>query len=190
MLQIGKTIISRDIIESNFVCDLNKCKGACCVYGDSGAPLKKQEVKILDKIYPALHPYLRREGIESIEKNGTSVIDIDGDIVTPLINNKECAYTYFENDTAKCAIEKAYFDNAINFQKPASCHLYPIRLRQYPKFIAVNYHQWEICKPAIQKGNQENIRLYRFLKDALIHEYGLGWYEKLETAEKILNKNL
>jgi hypothetical protein len=189
MIQIGKTIVSLDLLESSFLCDLQKCKGACCVYGDSGAPLEDEETEILNNIYPLLKPYLRNEGIKTIDKNGTSTIDSDGDKVTPLIDGKECAYTYYEGEIVKCAIEKAFKDNVIEFQKPVSCHLYPVRLRRYPEFIAVNYDRIGLCKPAIEKGIHENIQLFIFLKDPLIRKFGIDWYKELKISNDMVKNH-
>jgi hypothetical protein len=184
MLQIDHAIISFDILEKKFVCDLKKCKGACCVHGDSGAPLEKTEVKILEDLFPLIRPFMRKEGIEAIEKQGTSLVDNDGDEVTPLVNGKECAYVVFESGIAKCSIEKAYENQVIKFKKPLSCHLYPIRITKYSKFEALNYHQWEICKPAISLGKKENTPLYIYLKEPLSRKYGESWYKQLKIASE------
>jgi hypothetical protein len=189
MLQIENNLVSLDICEKNFFCDLNKCKGACCVQGDSGAPLKSDEAEVLNELYPVIKRFLRDEGIEAINSLGKHVIDSDGDIVTPLVNNKECAYAIFENGIAKCGIEKAYLAGEITFRKPISCHLYPIRVTKYSSFEAINYHQWEICKPAIELGNKNNIPLYIFLTDALKREYGDAWFEQLKIASDELKQS-
>ena len=187
MLQIDNTIISLDFIEQHFCCDLKKCKGICCVHGDSGAPLEDDEVEILKDIFNKIKPFIRLEGIEAIEKQGTSVIDSDGDLVTPLIDGKECAYVIFDKGIAKCGIEAAFFAGKINFRKPISCHLYPARLTKYSEFTAVNYHRWDICKHAVQKGNSNNIKVHDFLKEALIRKFGENWFEQLKSAETLLN---
>jgi hypothetical protein len=188
MLQIENTIVSLEIIDTNFCCNLSKCMGACCIQGDSGAPLEDNEVEILEKIYPQVKPFLRDESIKAIEEQGVWTIDIDNDKVTPLVDNKECAYTIFENNIAKCGIEKAYSAGLTKFQKPISCHLYPIRLSEYAGFTAVNYHSWNICKPALTKGSSLNIPVYIFLKDALIRKFGTNWYGQLEIAAKMMEK--
>lgn len=188
MIQIGNTIVSFDLFEEKFVCDTNSCKGACCVQGDSGAPLEDSEVDILEEIFPIVQKYMQDVGIRAIEKQGKSVIDSDGDKVTPLITGKECAYTYFEKGIAKCSIEKAYFNKEISFRKPISCHLYPIRINKYSKFEAVNYHKWDICKCAKIKGESENVPLYTFLKAPLERKYGKDWYTDLEKANNLINK--
>lgn len=184
MIDFGNTVISRDIIKGCFVCDLSVCKGACCIYGDSGAPLEKEEVDILKGIYRKIKPFLRKEGIAAIRIYGTSTIDSEKDTVTPLINGKECAYAYFENGIARCAIEKAYLAGAIDFKKPASCHLYPIRIKKYKNFDAINYDRWEICKTAITLGEERQIPLYRFAEEALINKYGKEWFRGLETIAR------
>ena len=189
MLQIDNTIISLDFIEQHFCCDLKKCKGICCVHGDSGAPLEDDEVEILKNIFTDIKPFIRPEGIEAIDKQGTSVIDSDGDIVTPLIEGKECAYVIFDKGIAKCGIEAAFFAGKINFRKPISCHLYPARLTKYSEFTAVNYHRWEICKHAIQNGNTNNIKVHDFLKQALVRKFGKDWFEQLKSAEILLNNS-
>lgn len=190
MLQIEGTIISLEILEKKFCCDLCKCKGSCCVLGDSGAPLTKEEADILAQIYTEIKPFLREEGIQSIESNGFFVLDKDNDIVTPLVNNEECAYAIFEDGIAKCAIEKAFEAGKISFQKPVSCHLYPIRITKYSSFDALNYHSWEICKPALKNGNHLKVSLYQFLKNPLIRQYGENWYEQLKIAAQEINKSL
>jgi hypothetical protein len=188
VIQIDKSIVSFDVLTTHFACDLLKCKGACCVHGDSGAPLETEEVKILKNIFPKIKPYLNEQSILSIEKQGTSVMDADGDTVTPLVNQKECAYVYFENEIAKCSIEKAFFEKKIKFRKPISCHLYPIRISKFKNYEALNYHVWEICKPAIQNGIIENIKTYQFLKTPLIRKYGKNWFSELKVAEELYEK--
>ena len=143
MIQIEDKLISEEIFSEEFVCNLSKCKGICCVEGDAGAPLDKEEAQILENIYDKIKPYLTPEGIEAIEKQGKWEIDPnDGEYVTPLINNAECAYvTYDERGYTKCAIEKAYEDGVIDWQKPISCHLYPIRVTEYSSFTTLNYHE-------------------------------------------------
>jgi hypothetical protein len=185
MLQIDNTIISRDIIENKFSCDLIKCKGACCLYGDSGAPLDLEETFILKKIYPQIKKYLTVEGLLTIEAFGLFIEDEEGDLVTPLINNKECAYSYTDDKKIlKCAIEKAFLDKKIKFRKPVSCHLYSIRINKHKDFDAVNYHKWSCCEHAVIQGNNKKISLYQFLKIPLIRKYGKEWYSKLDYAAK------
>ncbi len=190
MFQLGKTIVSEDVIQKDFVCNLSACKGACCIDGDAGAPLEKEETKILEEIYPKVKPFLRQEGIDIIESQGTWITSDFGELETPLINNADCAYVIFdENNTALCAIEEAYNQGVIDWKKPVSCHLYPIRVRDYSEFSAVNYHKWEICDDACTLGKELQVPVYKFVKQALIRKFGEDWYAELETiAEKNLKK--
>ena len=188
MLQIGNAIVSLDVIEKKFICDFGKCKGIYCVEGDSGAPLEDDEKAILEEIYPDIKEYLTEKGIEEIEKQGTSVIDSDGDLVTPIINDKECVYTVFENGSALCGIEKAFLDGKINYRKPISCSLYPIRIEKYEEFDAVNYNKWSICGPARELGFKMGTPVYKFLKEPLIRKYGEDWYKELDYAAENLEE--
>ena len=185
MIQVEDKIISLDVFEKHFVCDLNACKGACCVEGDSGAPLLKEEEKILDEIYEKVKPYMRKKGITEIENQGVAVYDTDGDLTTPLVNNCECAFVTFENGITKCTIEKAYLDGNTEFKKPISCHLFPIRIKEYRDFDAVNYEEIKICKPACECGSKLEVPVYAFLKEPLIRKYGEAWYKELLEAVRI-----
>lgn len=183
MIKIGDVLVSDDIREKEFVCNLEKCKGACCVEGDFGAPLEDDELQTLRDIYPQVKPYLTEKGIKSIERQGTHVLDDDGDFSTPTIGGKECAYSiYDEKGVLKCGIEQAYYDGKITWKKPISCHLYPIRITKKKNFEAVNYHKWSICSPACSLGKELQVPLYKFLKDALVRKYGQEWYEELVTV--------
>lgn len=188
MIEIDNKILSKDIFDKKFVCDLNACKGACCVEGDSGAPLEEEEIHILEDIYDAVKPYLRKEGIKAIKEQGNWIIDNDGDYVTPLRDGKECAYTIFENGMAQCGIEKAWKEGKINYRKPISCHLYPIRIKKYKKFEAVNYDVWDLCKPACACGEALQVPVYKFLKEALIRKYGGEFYAEVEEAAKLMEE--
>jgi len=180
--------VSLDIIEKQFVCDLASCKGECCLYGDSGAPLEPEEGIILEQIYDKIKPFLRPEGIKAIEQIGTSMTDADSDLVTPLIMNRECAYTLIEDGIYKCAIERTYLKKRITFRKPASCHLFPVKIKNHSGFNSVNYEQWEICKPARALGEKMGIPVYRFLKDPLIRKFGKQWYRELEIAARSITR--
>jgi hypothetical protein len=182
MLEIGRTVVSLDILEKQFLCDLLKCKGACCVEGDSGAPVTPEEATEIGKAYPEVAPYLEESHQSEIRKQGFAVIDLDGDLVTPLVNNRQCAYTYEEKGILKCGIEKAFLDGKINFRKPVSCHLFPIRITEYKRFDAVNYQKIDICKPGRDCGKSAQLPLYVFLKEPLIRKYGEEWYEQLNYA--------
>ena len=189
MIQVEDKIISLDVFEKHFFCDLNACKGACCVEGDAGAPLEKEEEKILNKIFEKVKPYMQKKGIDEVEKQGIAVLDSDGDLTTPLINNKECAFVTFERGIAKCSIEKAYLERKIDYKKPISCHLFPIRIKEYRDFDAINYEAIKICKPACECGSKLEVPIYAFLKEPLIRKYGEDWYkELLETANSLSNR--
>jgi hypothetical protein len=183
MFQLGKTIVSEEIIENDFVCNLSACKGACCVAGEAGAPLDKEEVKILEEIYPKVKPFLRKEGIAVIEQEGTSISSEWDELETPLINGADCAYVIFDNKkTALCGIEEAYNSGVIDWKKPLSCHLYPIRVKEYSEFSAVNYHKWEICDDACSLGKELQVPVYKFVKQALVRKFGQDWYHELEKV--------
>lgn len=186
MFQLGKTIVSEDIIEKDFVCNLASCKGACCIDGDAGAPLDANETQILKDIYPKLKPFLRQEGIDAIEEQGTSITTAFGELETPLIGGADCAYVIFDDKkTALCGIEEAYNQGEVDWKKPVSCHLYPIRVKDYSEFSAVNYDKWDICDDACSLGKELQVPIYKFVKEALTRKFGENWYTELEKiAEK------
>jgi len=187
MFQLGKTIVSEAIIENDFVCNLSACKGACCIDGDAGAPLTKDETQILEDIYPKVKPFLRQESIAVIEAQGTSITTALGELETPLINGADCAYVIFdEKNTALCAIEEAYNQGGVSWKKPVSCHLYPIRVKEYTEFSAVNYDKWEICDDACSLGKELQVPVYKFVKEALIRKFGEDWYAELEKVAKTM----
>lgn len=181
MILVGNAVISDDIKDQFFVCDLEKCKGACCVEGDAGAPLEDEETKIIEEIYPIVKDYITQEGRDAIAAQGTWVIDKEGDKGTPTIGeNRECAYAlYDEKGILKCGIEQAYLDGKIAYKKPISCHLYPIRVKKYDGFEALNYDRWDICSAACVLGTKLGVPVYKFLKDALIRKFGEDWYAEL-----------
>jgi len=181
MLQIEKTIVSEDIIEKEFVCNLSACKGACCIEGEAGAPLNKEEGQTLEEIYPIVKPYLREEGIKAIKEQGVYTTNSFGELETTLVNGAECAYLiYDKNQMALCGIEQAFIDKKIEWKKPLSCHLYPIRITEYSSFSAVNYHKWQICDDACSLGKELQVPVFKFVKEALIRKFGESWYQKLE----------
>ncbi|MDR0712277.1 MAG: DUF3109 family protein [Prevotellaceae bacterium] len=188
MLQIDDKIISTDLLTSAFCCDLNVCAGVCCVYGDSGAPLEQNEKKILQRELPNFYDYLNPKGRTAISNQGVAVCDDDGDLVTPLVaDGEECAYAYFsEEGVCLCAIEKAFLEHKTAYRKPISCHLYPIRVRQLGDNLALNYDRQSMCQCACSKGKEENIPVFRFLKEPIIRRFGKGFYEQLEAAGKLL----
>jgi hypothetical protein len=188
VIEIENTLVSDILFERKFVCNLSACKGACCVQGDGGAPLEKDEKEYLEKNIDKIKPYLRKEGISTIEKLGASLVDKDGDDVTPLVDNQECAYTVFEADgTAKCGIENAHAAGAVDLIKPISCHLYPIRITKVGNYDALNYSKWEICDPACELGKAKNVKVYQFLKSPITRKYGEAYFSTLEEVDKALN---
>ena len=188
MIQIGEIIVSQELLQNHFICDLPRCEGNCCIYGDSGAPLEEHEVELLEQHLDSIKPFMRAEGLRAVSEQGAWVVDLDGDKVTPLVDREECAYVYFEEGIAKCAIEKAFEQDAVPFQKPVSCHLYPIRVTKLKNGIALNYHRWSICEPARILGNKMGTPVFRFLKGAITRVYGEKFYNELEQVYSELNK--
>ena len=186
MLQIKDTLVSLDVIERFFICNLEKCLGACCIEGDAGAPLEEDERRKIQEILPFIWDDLTPAAKAVIEKQGVAYIDEEGDLVTSIVNGKDCVFTCYEPDgVCKCAIEKVYKEGKIDFYKPISCHLYPIRCKRYADFTAVNYNRWKICKAAEVLGRQEKIRVYEFLKEPLIRKFGKSWYDELAEAADV-----
>ena len=187
MIQIQQTLISDDIFEEEFICDLCRCKGQCCVDGDSGAPITKEEYTEINEILPEIWDDLSPKAQELINEKGIAYTDYDGELVTSIINGEECVFTFFvENGVCKCAIDNAYREGRISVQKPISCHLYPIRLKEYEEFTAVNYNRWSICEPAVDLGRKNSVPLYRFLKEPLIRKFGEDWYNEVCVAADLL----
>ncbi len=190
MIVVKNSIVSDDVADQRFCCDCTECRGACCVDGDSGAPLLEEEVPILEAILPEVRPYMTAEGIATVERQGVAVRDKDGDLGTPLIAGGACAYITYDGDLALCAIEKAFRANNFQFSisnsqfpKPVSCHLYPIRVEDYGEFTAVNYHRWDICRCAHAHGDP----LYIYLKEPLVRRFGQEWYDEL--LQEISNRH-
>ncbi|MEO7175260.1 MAG: DUF3109 family protein [Saprospiraceae bacterium] len=186
MILIGDILVSEQLVENRFVCNLSACKGACCWEGDLGAPVDADEAQILEQIYPILEPMLGIESREIIAREGTAMYykELEG-LGTPLLDNGACVYLNFEPDgTGKCAIEKAYESGAVDFKKPISCHLYPVRVIENPqtRFVALNYDEWEICSAACALGAQLQVPVYQFVRDALVRKFGEDFYEELDAA--------
>jgi hypothetical protein len=180
MILIDHTVISDDVAEQFFVCNLEKCKGACCVEGDMGAPLEPDELARLREVYPEVKAYLPPQNIAAIEAQGLYEADEDGDYVTTTIGGRECVYAiYDEKNVLKCGIEAAYNDGKIAWKKPISCHLYPVRVTKYDNYHALNYDRWPICSPACSFGKELNVPVYKFVREALVRAYGQAWYDKL-----------
>lgn len=190
MLQIGDALVSLDVVERHFVCNLDACRGACCIEGDAGAPITEEEYRQLQELLPQLLDDLTPAAREVIARQGVAYVDEEGDLVTSIVGGKDCVFTcYGENGRCMCAIEKAFREGRTAFYKPLSCHLYPIRITRYPAFTAVNYHRWKICKAAEVLGRKEGVRVYRFLREPLIRCFGEAWYGELaHTAEIYLQQ--
>jgi hypothetical protein len=185
LIEIENKIITTELFERKFVCDLNACKGACCVEGDGGAPLTLDEVSIIEENYEQISAHMRPEGIANVAEKGVFYTDHEGNPATTLVNGKECSFVYFdESGITKCAIEKAYLQNEIGFKKPISCHLYPIRVKQFNHITALNYEEWNICKPACACGEQLDVPVFKFLKEPLIRAFGTSFYDELLAIEK------
>jgi hypothetical protein len=188
MVQIDDKIVSLDIFEKYFTCDLSKCLGICCVHGDSGAPLEEEEEELIEKYIDKIKPYLTPEGVSVIEQYGVATLDFDTELVTPLVgDNEECAYSYFsDNGICLCGIEKAYRNGDIPFNKPISCHLYPIRIKKFRGITALNYDQWHVCSPAIDLGKKEKKPVFMFLKEPITRKFGEKFFD---TLMEIWNQN-
>lgn len=183
MLQIKDTLVSLDLVERFFCCDLDSCLGECCIEGDAGAPITEDEKQRLEELLPVVWDDLLPAAREEIERNGVSYVDEEGDLVTSIIDGRNCVFTTFgKGGMCYCAIEKAYREGRTDFMKPVSCHLYPVRLTEYPTFTAVNLHRWKICKCAEILGRSKGIRAYRFLEGPLVRRFGREWYDELVLA--------
>lgn len=191
MIQIQNTLVSLDLIERFFVCDLDACLGACCIEGDAGAPLAEGEDSRIEDVLPEIENDLLPRAIREIRESGAAYTDPDGDLVTQIVDGRDCVYTcYAEGGKCLCALEKAFREGRIPDVKPISCRLYPVRLKEYDGFTAVNMHRWKICRPAETLGRRKGIRAYQFLKGPLTARFGEEWYTELEfTAAEYLRQN-
>ncbi|MDR1526765.1 MAG: DUF3109 family protein [Dysgonamonadaceae bacterium] len=188
MIQINDTIVSLDVLQEYFQCDLTVCKGVCCVDGDSGAPVEASEVAELKAVLPIVWNDLSPKAQAVIENQGVVYLDADNEYVTSIVAGEDCVFTCYDADgICRCAIEKAFREGKTAFYKPVSCHLYPVRVSKYKGFRAVNYHRWSVCRAAEVSGKKEQIRVYRFLKEPLIRKFGEEWYGHLCRAAKELN---
>jgi len=180
MLSIDHVLISDEILNQYFACDFSACKGMCCVEGDAGAPLEEEEIGIIEDFLEEIKPYMLPEGVQMVEQNGVFDYDADGVLVTPLINNKECAFVYFESNVAKCAIEKAFLEGKIDCRKPISCHLYPIRIKKFDYYEQLDYHRWTVCERAQIHGRILKTTIFDYLSEPLSRRYGKEWVEKVK----------
>lgn len=180
MFDISGTLVSLDLVERFFCCDLDTCLGACCIEGDAGAPLTQDEYRELKRVLPEVWDDLLPRAREAIDEGGVAYIDPEGELVTNIVDGRNCVFTCYEpGGKCSCALEKAYRAGRITMRKPISCYLYPVRVKQYRTFTAVNYDRWKICKSAEVLGRREGLRLYRFLKEPLIERFGRQWYDEL-----------
>lgn len=192
MILIQETIVSREVLEEQFLCALDSCKGACCWEGDAGAPLEEEELKIIDTIFPKVKPYLSPVGLAAIEQEGRYVYDdVDEVFRTSLVDNGPCTFMTVKGGIAQCGIEQAYNDGVVDFPKPISCHLYPIRIQRMPQIDldALNYDRWDICSAACSNGKAAQLPIYKFVKTALVRKYGNSFYEELDAVATHLKEN-
>lgn len=189
IVQIGNVLVSEEVVTDFFCCDYALCKGQCCISGDYGAPLEESELELLERCYPVYSPLMSEKGRAAVDEKGFFEIDIEGDLVTPVVpGSQECAYAHFDAcGNCLCSIEKKFEAGLCDFHKPKSCILYPIRVTKLTGGgLALNMHHWDICKDAVVKGEKEGVRAYRFLKKPLIEFFGEEFYEALEAAAKLI----
>jgi len=187
LVEIEDKLVSADLFKEKFVCDLSVCKGACCVEGDDGAPLKKDEIEKLQDVYETVKPYMTDAGIKAVEEKGVYYLDRFDEPVTTLVEGRACAFANFDKDgTAKCGIEQAYRDGKTEWKKPISCELFPVRAKQYKSFTALNYEEIDICKPACACGERLNVKVYQFLKEPLTKAYGENFFQELKLVDQAI----
>ncbi|EJW94742.1 hypothetical protein EVA_17148 [gut metagenome] len=181
ILQVGDVILTSEILTECFCCDLEACKGACCVEGDSGAPLTLDEVGNLEEVLDEVWPELSAKAQSILDKQGVAYTDCEGDLVTSIVNGKDCVFTCYGKDgCCYCATDKAFREGRTTWCKPISCALYPIREKRFGNGLSgLQYHRWDICRPAVEKGKELNLKIYQFLKDPLIRRFGEAWYNEL-----------
>lgn len=191
MIVIEDTIVSEDLLDNYFVCNLSKCKGACCIEGDQGAPLLEEELGMIQKNLDHISDYLPAEQQERITKRGFSKVYPDGELGTQLMDDGACVFVVRDNGILSCGIEKAFKEGKTDFHKPISCHLYPVRIKKYKEFSSVNYDRWSICSPACTLGNELEVPLYLFVEEALVRRFGKEWMNALKaTAEHLAEEKI
>ena len=182
-MQVGKVLLSTEIVTEYFCCDLSACHGQCCVDGESGAPLTLDEAAELERLLPTIEDSLSAEARKVIADQGVAYVDVEGDLVTSIVNGQDCVFTCYEDGCCLCAAERAYREQLTDWCKPISCALYPIREKRLSNgYIGLNYHRWSVCDPARRKGQELRLPLYRFLKAPLTRRFGGAWYKELEAA--------
>ncbi len=189
ILQIGDVLVSPDIFTEKFCCDLDACKGICCVEGDAGAPVTLDEIGAIEEALDVVWSDLNASSQSVIDQQGVAYTDEEGDLVTSIVNGKDCVFTCYEKDCCLCALERSFRAGKTSFVKPLSCALYPIRVKQFDNGLTgINYHRWDVCKAAVKKGQELDLPVYKFLKAPLIRKFGEAWYSELESvADQILN---
>lgn len=187
ILDIDNILVSSDIITEHFCCDLNACKGICCVEGDAGAPVTLEEIAGIEDSLDSVWSDMTAQAQATVDKQGVAYTDCDGELVTSIVNGKDCVFTCYENGCCLCALERAYRSGKTKFIKPISCALYPIREKRFANgTVALNYHRWNVCEEAVKKGKELKLPVYRFLEAPLIRRFGKDWYNTLcEVAEHI-----
>jgi hypothetical protein len=187
VILIEDTIVSEELLNRHFVCNLNACKGACCIEGDRGAPLREDEIPLIEANLPAILPFLPEEQQLLIETSGFYEKDTDGELVTLCMPDRSCVFVVREGGILSCGMEKAFRAEASSFHKPISCHLYPVRVKTYKEFTAVNYHPWDICSPACAHGKDLGVPLYKFVENALVRRFGQEWMDALDATANHLD---
>ena len=183
ILQVGKVLLSTEIVTEYFCCDLSACHGQCCVDGESGAPLTLDEAAELERLLPMIEDSLSAEARKVIADQGVAYVDVEGDLVTSIVNGQDCVFTCYEDGCCLCAAERAYREQLTDWCKPISCALYPIREKRLSNgYVGLNYHRWSVCDPARRKGQELRLPLYRFLKSPLTRRFGEAWYKELEAT--------
>ena len=189
MFLIRDTLVSLDVLEKTFCCDLDSCRGCCCIEGDAGAPISEEECRKVEEILPTLLPEMTKEARQVVEQQGVSYLDPSGERVTSIVNDKDCVFARTDhNGWCYCLIEKAYNAGKIDFKKPISCHLYPIRLTQVGDKVGVEYHRWDICHCARVLGKKLGVPIYQFLREPLVRRFGQEWYDELCLTAEEWNK--
>ena len=187
MFLIKNTLVSLDVLEKDFCCDLDKCRGCCCIEGDAGAPLTDEEEEKIREILPIILPDMTKEARVVVEAQGLSYLDPSGEKVTSIVNDKDCVFARTDyNGWCYCLIEKAFNEGRFHWRKPISCYLYPARLGKVGDLVSVNFHKWDVCRHAMVKGRREGIRVYEFLKQPFIERFGQEWYDELLTVAEEL----
>ena len=180
ILQVGNVLVSPDVLTEFFCCDYEKCKGACCIEGNAGAPVSLDEIGEIEDSLDAVWGDLSASAQSVIDRQGVAYSDPEGELVTSIVHGKDCVFTCYEGESCLCALEKACREGRSKFQKPISCALYPIRAKQFSNgSVGLNYHRWDICRDAVEKGRQLNLRVYEFLREPLLRRFGQQWYDEL-----------